>query len=304
MESLRIKQGDTVYLRVFATDDASPAVPITGKADLLLYIQRGSDDYFLDFADNTFKSAKATVALTEVSAADAPGWYKRTLVTSAWTNALASDSYFLTVVQSPGTDVKNLPAVGEIIAGGYVSLLDAAISSRSATGAAMTLVAGAITAASFAVDAISANAVSAAAVGKIQSGVATAAAVAAVQALLPASLSGGRMRSAVESIGVDVITADAISAAAVAKIQAGLASVAGVWSAVFSGQAQNTFGWLVKRAHQLLNNKQTLTTAATNNLKTYDDDDTTPIATSTVLDVDGNPIALDAGEPASRTRGT
>lgn len=54
---------------------------------------------------------------------------------------------------------------------------------------------------------------------------------------------------------------------------------------------------------KLLNNRQELGHGATNNLKTYDDDDVTVIATSSVTDVDGNAISLDAGVPARRSRG-
>lgn len=55
---------------------------------------------------------------------------------------------------------------------------------------------------------------------------------------------------------------------------------------------------------KLLNNKQHLGNGAVNNLRTWDDDDSTVIATSNVTDVDGNPISLDPGVPARRSRGT
>lgn len=55
---------------------------------------------------------------------------------------------------------------------------------------------------------------------------------------------------------------------------------------------------------KLLNNRQQLANGATGNLVTYDDDDATAIATSDVTDVNGNPISLDTGVPARRSRGT
>lgn len=55
---------------------------------------------------------------------------------------------------------------------------------------------------------------------------------------------------------------------------------------------------------KLLNNRQWLSNGASGNLRTWDDDDATVIATSDVTDVDGNPVSLDPGVPARRSRGT
>jgi hypothetical protein len=105
--------------------------------------------------------------------------------------------------------------------------------------------ANAITATSIAADAIGASELAADAVTEIQSGLATSAAVAAIQAdtddiqtRLPATLNGGRMRSHVEAMDAGVITAaviatdaidsDAIATSAVTEIQAGLATAAAV----------------------------------------------------------------------------
>lgn len=60
----------------------------------------------------------------------------------------------------------------------------------------------------------------------------------------------------------------------------------------------------IELSRKLLNNQQWLSNGSTGNLRTWDDDDSTVIATSNVTDVDGNPISLDTGVPARRSRGT
>jgi hypothetical protein len=82
--------------------------------------------------------------------------------------------------------------------------------------------AGVITAAVIATDAIDADAIAASAVTEIQAGLATAAALALVQAdtddiqtRLPATLNGGRMRSHVEAMDAGVITAAVIATGAI-----------------------------------------------------------------------------------------
>jgi len=94
-------------------------------------------------------------------------------------------------------------------------------------------------------DSVDADALAADAVAEIQSGLSTSAEVAAVQAdtddiqtRLPATLSGGRMRSHVEAIdngaitagaiATDAVDADALASDAVAEIQSGLATAAAV----------------------------------------------------------------------------
>lgn len=107
--------------------------------------------------------------------------------------------------------------------------LDVAVSTRAVPGDAMTLTAGSITAAVIATNAIDADAVAADAVAEIQAGLATAIAVAAVQAdtddlqlRLPATLVGGRMRSHVEAMDANVIGASQIAAGAIGTSEAPL----------------------------------------------------------------------------------
>lgn len=63
------------------------------------------------------------------------------------------------------------------------------------------------------------------------------------------------------------------------------------------------FADTIELNRKLLNNRQALADGFVNNLVTYDDDDITAVATASVTDVNGNPIVLEAGVPARRTRG-
>jgi hypothetical protein len=111
-----------------------------------------------------------------------------------------------------------------------------AIDADAIAAAAITaakFAAGAIDAAAIATDAIDADALAASAIAEIQAGLATAAAVAGVQAdtddlqtRLPVTLSGGKMRSQVEGLDADVITAASIAAAAIGVSEAPALDVA------------------------------------------------------------------------------
>jgi hypothetical protein len=86
-----------------------------------------------------------------------------------------------------------------------------------------------------AADSVNSTSVAASAVTEIQTGLATSAALATVQTdtddiqtRLPATLVGGRMRSHVEAMDADVITATVLAASAITEIQAGLATSAEV----------------------------------------------------------------------------
>jgi len=147
---VRIQTGATERIEALILDGS--LVPLAGKTDILVSIRRWSDGYFLDWNDDTFKASGWTtrqVAMTEVSATNAPGEYYRALDTSAITNQTADDTYEIRVDQSPGTDAKNLPQVGEIKVGQFVDELDAAVSSRAAPGDEMALVDDAIEAGKF-----------------------------------------------------------------------------------------------------------------------------------------------------------
>lgn len=124
--------------------------------------------------------------------------------------------------------------------------MDASVGTMAANVLTATAIAtDAITAAKIAADAIGASELAADAVTEIQAGLATAAALATVQAdtddlqaRLPAALVGGRMDASVGAMAADVVTAAAIAtdaigsaelaASAVTEIQAGLATSAAV----------------------------------------------------------------------------
>ena len=128
MSSVRIQTDATERLQVLILDGSLD--PLTGKADILIAIQRVSNGHWYDFDDDTFKAAGWTTrqtAMTEVSAANAAGEYYYDFDTSAITNAAADDTYMVRVEQSPGTDAANVPQTGEVKVGQYVDYIDAAM---------------------------------------------------------------------------------------------------------------------------------------------------------------------------------
>jgi hypothetical protein len=120
----------------------------------------------------------------------------------------------LATVQADTDDIQTrLPAA---LVSGRMDASVGAMAANVLTASAIN--AAAITAAKFATDAIDANALAATAVTEIQSGLATSAALATVQAdtddiqtRLPAALVGGRMSSQVGAMANDVITAAALA---------------------------------------------------------------------------------------------
>lgn len=104
---------------------------LSGKTDIKIRIERLSDRKYFDWSDNTFKDGASVITmlqvLEEVSALYSPGWYKLNTGThvqgfnlSAITNIVEMDTYIITAIQQPGTDVANLPQVGEIKVGKFV----------------------------------------------------------------------------------------------------------------------------------------------------------------------------------------
>ena len=125
--SSRIQSGATEPIEIIVVDTAN--APITGLSDVAVTIRRVSDDRFFDWTSNAFSVAPAqlTQTLSEVSAANDPGRYALNTTphlagfnTSAITNAVADDTYALTVDQTTLTNGANLPAVGEIKVGQFV----------------------------------------------------------------------------------------------------------------------------------------------------------------------------------------
>lgn len=116
------------------------------------------------------------------------------------------------------------------------AIADNAVTANKIASQAITaakIAAEAITASTFAVDAIISDVLADSAITEIQSGLATSAALATVQAdtdniqtRLPASLVGGRIDASVGAMASDTLTAAALAADAVTEIQAGLATAA------------------------------------------------------------------------------
>lgn len=125
--------------------------------------------------------------------------------------------------------------------------IDASVGAMAANVLTATAIAtDAITAAKIAADAIGASELAADAVTEIQAGLATAAALATVQAdtddiqaRLPAALVGGRMDSSVGAMAADVVTATAIAADAIGSSELAATAVAEiadqVWDEVLAG---------------------------------------------------------------------
>jgi hypothetical protein len=142
----------------------------------------------------------------------------------------------LATVQADTDDIQTrLPAA---LVSGRMDASVGAMAANVLTASAIN--AAAITAAKFATDAIDANALAATAVTKIQSGLATSAALATVQAdtddiqtRLPAALVGGRMSSQVGAMANDVITAAALATDAGDEIADKVADA--VWDEVLAG---------------------------------------------------------------------
>jgi len=106
--SIRIQSGDTeqFYYKIFDQDGA----PLTGVTGLKLRISRVSDDYILDWNDDTFKASGWTTieqTLSEVDTTNLPGLYKLSggLDTSAITNMASEDTLLAHVEEDPATNL-------------------------------------------------------------------------------------------------------------------------------------------------------------------------------------------------------
>ena len=136
MSKTRIKTGETEPIVVMAVDKA--AIPLTGLADLKVRVRRVSNGHYLDWADNSFKAAPASLYMTlvEANSARSPGEYELNtfphehgLNTGAFTNAYPTDSYVATVIQDALIQTAaNVPQIGEIATGGWLNYIDEPIS--------------------------------------------------------------------------------------------------------------------------------------------------------------------------------
>jgi hypothetical protein len=102
-----ISKGEIESIKVPAADKRG--APLTGKTDLYVRIQRSSDNWFLDWADDTFKAAGHTTLnalLTEIDATNAAGLYELSgrFDSGAVTNLATIEDLNIIPVQTPGTD--------------------------------------------------------------------------------------------------------------------------------------------------------------------------------------------------------
>lgn len=127
-ETVRILTDAVEMIEVIILGDV--AVPLTGKTDILLSVRRISDNYYLDFADLTFKNTGWTTRqqqMSEVSAVNAAGEYQYSLNFGSIVNSVVDDTYQLRVDQSPGMDAANVPLFGEIKVGQFIDDIPATL---------------------------------------------------------------------------------------------------------------------------------------------------------------------------------
>lgn len=186
---------------------------LTAKT-LKLEAIRLADLFRVDWADNVFKSSGWTTKLKTVPEnADTVGLYLTTADVSTWDDGDYIFSLTDTLITTrPVTERTVRVAAGLVVEVADVerwrALAPNVLVSGRVDGSVGAMVAGVVTAAAVATNAIDADALAADAVAEIQSGLATAAALATVQAdtddvqaRLPAALVGGRMDSNAALVG-------------------------------------------------------------------------------------------------------
>lgn len=166
-------------------------------------------------------------------------------------------------------------------------------------------------------DVIDAAAIKADAVTEIQAGLATAAALATVQAdtddiqaRLPAVLVGGRIDASVGAMAAGVITASQapnLDAAVSSRAAPGAAMTltsgerTAIWETVITGNSDRTqAGGALNAVRQAHFNRIDASETASGTLTLYQDGGVTPLVSFTLRDKDGNAIALAGGASARR----
>ncbi len=131
--TVRIQTGGVLPIAILAVTKSG--APLTGATDLFIRVFRRSDNFFIDWADNTFKASGHTTInqiLAEVDATNAAGVYEFAgdWDTSTIVSPVADDSYVIYPLQTPGTNAV-LPGPADVLTGEFVDDIDAAITSRS-----------------------------------------------------------------------------------------------------------------------------------------------------------------------------
>lgn len=136
----RIQTGDTEPIEIFVLD--AYGQPLSGLSNLRLSVRRVSDDYFFDWADNTFKSSgisQQQVTLSEIDPINASGMYKLNVGghvagfnTSLIQNHIDGDTYVFMAVQDGSPDnASNMPQFGSVSVGGFIDFVDQAVSQNA-----------------------------------------------------------------------------------------------------------------------------------------------------------------------------
>jgi len=313
-----VQQGTVVPIESLIL--SSTLSELTGKTDILVWIRRKSDGLTYDWNDSSFKAYGSCTTprqtMTEVDATNYKGQYARN-----WTSPASDETYEVTVDQSPGTDAANVPQVGEIVVGGWVDDVDAAISSRATPAQVNTECDTALAdydgPTKAEMDAMETGLIAEhddtqsdiALLENLSQAQSQAAATAALNAYDPPT-------RAEATADKDEIIAEVDANEVLLNTIIGAISSLNFWTTAEEQQIRYRLGMdgvrsapltnegTLELVRKLLNNNQTLSSGDSNNLVTLDDDDVTPIATSDVTDVAGNPVVLVPGMPARRTRGT
>jgi len=123
--SVSISTGDLETLNTEPITDRYTGELMTGLTNIKGKIRRISDDKMLDWSDYTFKVAGSVAqklaSFVEVDPVNFPGEYFADFNTAAITNANSSDIYEVTVIEDGTEDAGNLPQVGEIRVGYWIS---------------------------------------------------------------------------------------------------------------------------------------------------------------------------------------
>jgi hypothetical protein len=237
-------QASTAEPVKFLAVDSNGAA-LTGVTDLLMRVERGSDGFFYDFNDSTFKTPASvttiTATLSAVSATYAPGLYSAT-----WPGG-AAGTYYAVITQT-GSTVSNVPAIACIRVAELATAtalaavqadtddiqtrLPAALVSGRIDASVGAMAANTVTSSAIATDAIGSAQLASSAVTEIQSGLATSSALATVQAdtddiqtRLPSALVGGRIDASVGAVAANAITASAIATDAIGSAQIATSAV-------------------------------------------------------------------------------
>lgn len=205
--------------------DAAPNALVSGRMDSDVgNVQAGAVNQINQAVGGTADAGGSTTTIVDAERTEAdPDYWKGSYVLITSGSAIGQIRR-ITGFNATTDTITVSPAFTQSIGAGvtYIILRNAA-----AEVLVDAIKAGAVDAAAVATDAIDGDALAASAVAEIQSGLALSTQVDAVEAdlddiqtRLPATLSGGKMRSQVEGLDADVITAASIAAGAIGVAEA------------------------------------------------------------------------------------